>query len=883
MNINIKYYYRKTVYLLLLSLLLPATACMDSRVITDDDNGGEDVLIMLNLKGLFGEGNVPPVYSLTPGGDQEGAGREQDVNDVTVFIFNASTNVCEKIFQKSSPVDMPIGPELAKSGNKKIVAVVNGINKFNDVKSPWYAPGDENLITYNGLRTTLTEAISHLPASPFLMTGEVSATLQAGRPTSSPNQVTIEVERAVAKAKIFVTKSGNAAQHNLYLQKVTLHQGADRVSVLKNNAPLSGITCSLDSTVSAGSFKNKSGAPSDVIPEKSSGDYCFVDTFYTYESLALHDKSKAVYFDFEVGVGVSTNIRTCRVYLAEDPLPGNDTIYNVYRNYWYNVYVDITDPGLDSVYVRIEAARWDVAPTITVTPGAGFEAKTASPFKLVKYYDADDIGKNKLLPVIDKHSKGASWIDLKVTPDTIWNLEFTSGAAGNLGAIFSADTGKTWQNTPLSGKGGSEQRIYIYRPYEENNELKEGPSLELKIGANQQHVRTFVVAPRDSLIFPTNSYVVRPENYNQGSGNSNIFIPLNHVYDFWEDFIYANGDSVPANVTPSVTLSWQDTTGTVVQASPTIINPSDRKNSYIRAEAGSVQGNAILDFKAGTTVYWSFHIWNTEYSPYEPAGQILYITSGNVKNIFMDRNLGAMDTIYTPSGTAEGLNYQFGRKDPFPRGETPYSTNFKWYGAPAGQQQTTITTASQPTAAAAVRPRTAIPAIINNPTTFYTGDFYNHNVEDSCLWNTKGGNKTAFDPCPEGYRIPIQANVGSTYSPWNGTTATPDLAGSYLYFSPSTSHGQKDGKRSYFPMNVISYNGTLDNSTGFYWISYGNGSSKTATAAYGMAVLSGSHDDNATKSKSTGAKVRCVVDKNYILYKKGTIFGRYTAEIINDL
>jgi hypothetical protein len=883
MNINIKYYYKKATCLLFL-LMLMATACTDNPIVDPGYESDEEVPVVLNIKGLFNKENTPPTYGLTDVGPQQGSAMEDSISDITVFIFNAGTNACDKIIQATLPNFSPVGPELVKAGNKKIIVVANGNGKF--AKNPFYAPGEESSINYNSLRRMLTTVIlptDSLPAAPFLMTAEKSQLLQPEKPLTTPNVVNIAVERAVAKVKIFVTKSGNASGHALYLQKITLRHGASRVSVIENN-PSDVIDYNLYKAKT--SFLSPGGFTNGVIPNYDilnlSTSYCeLVDTFYTFETLAARDTTKAVRLDFEVGVGSATNIRTGRVYLAENPVSATDTVWNVKRNYWYNVYVNIVDPGMDSVYVTVVTCPWNVAPIQDTIMGAGFEATPSSPFKLVKYYDAEDLTKDRTIAVIDKHSKGASWIDLNVTPGTPWKLNWTPGGA-NTGAILSADSAKTaWVAYPtaLSGIGTNTwQRIHIYRPYAENNEPKTGPSVTLEV--NGQNVRTFVVSPRDSLIFPTNSYVMRPNKFNQGTGRSETFIPLNHVYDFWEDFILANGDTIPAG-TARVEVAWRDTSGVVVDGTPTIINNGDRKNSYIRAVAGEDQGNAIINFivHVGSTdiVYWSFHLWNTEYSPYEPAGQILYKTPFNpdtVKNVFMDRNLGAMDTLYTPSGSAQGLYYQFGRKDPFPRGVN-WTNTFRWYSGPTTPTATTATTlpvTTQPAASSVVRPRKAIPEILIHPTTFYNSPFVNHNVEDSCLWNTKKGNKTAFDPCPEGYRVPIQEGSGSTYSPWYGAGATLSVG------SGKFDRGYYNNVLRYYPGSYIQTSGTINtSSSAFYWTSYTIG--KSDNNAIGMNT---STTVSANINKATGGYIRCVIDKNYIL-NKGTIFGRYTKDIIDDL
>jgi hypothetical protein len=630
------------------------------------------------------------------------------------------------------------------------------------------------------------------------------------------------------------------------MQSIRLFNGANKVSVLQNDpVTAASISYNLSSPLIT------TFIPSSTIPDVATLTYCQpVDTFYTFESLADRDKAKAVYFDLAVGVNSTTNIRTARVYLAAKDLSPSDTIYDIHRNYWYNVYINIVDPGMDSVYVNVVACPWNVAPVQDTVIGAGYAATTAVPFKLVKYYDSTDLSKEPTIAAINKHSKGASWIDLTVSDGTGWNLDFTSITGGNAGAILSADTGKTW-HTSLSGTGNDlARRIYIYRPYIEDNEPKTGPSVTLKV--NNQVVQTFPVQPRDSLIFPTNSYILRPDGYSAGNSTGEAYIPLNHVYDFWEDFLLPNGDTIP---TGSLTLTtWQDNVGQILSTTaPTIINPTDRKNAYIRARAGAVRGNAVIAFNVGGTPYWSFHIWNTEYSPYEPAGQILYKTPNyNVKNVFMDRNLGAMDTLYnalTP-GSAKGLYYQYGRKDPFLTATSP---------------------TTQPAAnTASLRPRSAIQSTIQNPTKFYINSFVNHNLEDSCLWATKQKNKTAYDPCPEGYRVPYQDGSGDTFSPWYSANFSN---GSGIFLNGSYSAAVK-----YYPWGYITIGGVSQTANGYYWTSFtGHNALNVASALILPSGLSGDLD------KATGAYIRCVVDKNYILKQQGNKFGGYAAEILNDI
>ncbi|MDR2148760.1 MAG: hypothetical protein LBE91_20150 [Tannerella sp.] len=897
---NIKYFYKRTLYILFAVLLLATVSdCTDERVpVGPETEEGKDVLLVLNLEGLFGPEGIPNTYALTPIGDQPGTFPEDSVEDVTVFIFNTSTGACEKIMQGAYPTYNPVGPELVKSGNKNIIAVVNGNSHF----SPFYTTGDEASISYLQLKRLLTDEITTniLPAAPFLMTGETSANLQPNMPASSPNNVNIAVERAVAKVKIFVTKSGNAASHTLYLHRITLNRGARQVSVLENGP---SATILYDITSPATSFQPYTGgtvgtaAPDLAIPLFTaygpSGNFSMLaDTFYTFESLQDRDTTHAVCFDFEIGVNSPTNIRSCRVYLAEDSISATEALYNVYRNHWYNLYVNIIDPGMDSVEIKVIATPWNVADTIRGVVGDGHELKWSEPFKLVKYYSEDDTtrypGSSQML-AIDTHSKGASWIDLRVTEDTPWDLNFTGGGTRNAGAIFSADTGKTWV-TSLAGVGDFEwHRIYIYRPYVENSEdYRNGPVATLRVrdntkpGSPMQTVKTLVVQPRDSLIFPTNSYVLRPFQYS-GSSLSEAYIPLKPVYDFWEDFIYANGGTIPLPATPgdlSVALDWKDKSGNVIQNQTgiAVINPNNRNESYIKVEAGEVQGNAVIVFRINGAIYWSYHLWVTEYSPYEPAGQILYQTPQNIKNVFMDRNLGAMDTVYNSAGNFPGIPYQFGNKNPNVFRETTY-----WDVNNVSHSGETITSGISP-ATTVLRPRESIPAMLHAmryPILGVPSGMIAVTVEEPYIWRTKGGNKTAYDPCPEGYRVPQQESSGALSSPWYGAI-----------FQQGTGifqEGFYSNDLNYFPRNYIN-GGSGSNVTVFngayYWTSFWDQSIPNNADAYGMSVISATPvatNPFAATHKATGGYIRCTVDKNYLERRLGNKFGRYAADILNNL
>jgi hypothetical protein len=884
---SVKRYMRMSYWLL--GAMFSIVSCTDN--IVRDGNGpdlgeeGEDLIpISLNLEGLYGDG--ASTYSLIDDGEQPGTGFENTANDVTVFVFNSS-NVCEKIMKKTSqPIENPIGPELVKTGYKTFIVVVNG----DAVLPTVYGEGDHALVSYNGLRQMLTKVATSLPGAPsFLMTGETAVTLSR-EDESTPNQVTLEVKRAVAKIKLFIAKSDKAVTHNITMQKITLHNGADRVYLLQD--PVNNqINYNLSSAKT--SFTPSGGA----VPDIATGTYCeLADTFYTYESLCGSDKSKAVYFELEAAVNSPANVRKARVYLAEDVRSPGDTVYNIHRNYWYNVYINIGNPGMDSVYVTVKSSPWNMADTMKAVVGGGYQiVDMAMPFKLVKNYTPEEFAKYPTYAAIEKHSRGASWLDLIVTDGVWWQLAFPSGA-GNVDARMSADNGATWHDKIVNKGDDAIHRIFVYRPYIENAEPESGPTFSLNVGGSYTGgsysggtysggtiVRDFVVQPRDTAYIPTNCYILRPQLQGTPLNETRAYIPLKGVYRYWEDYLLQNGDTIlPGSVTAEIL--WQDhpSGSGVVKNNVSIVNPTDRRDgAYLYVEAGTEQGNALVAMKVGSTIYWSFHLWVTEYNPYEAAGQLAFGSSSSISNIFMDRNLGALSNKYTADKKAAGLYYQFGRKDPF------YSTD------KTNINNTVNVWTSSLSPPLSLRPLTAIPEMLKHPNIFYDygafDDVWPLSLEDSCLWNTPGGKKTAFDPCPEGWRIPKQKGPNDNDSPWYG------LSGSNFTTVSGYEEGRYNVRAGYYPYSGFVDNGRINNNPllAYYWTSLKEvnkqGQPGTMDDRYGsgLFVSSGTPPVHTGHSiyKYWGASVRCVVDLHYVLETAGGggLFGNSAGGMDEDI
>ena len=173
------------------------------------------------------------------------------------------------------------------------------------------------------------------------------------------------------------------------------------------------------------------------------------------------------------------------------------------------------------------------------------------------------------------------------------------------------------------------------------------------------------------------------------------------------------------------------------------------KDGYIAFQTADTfkEGNAVIAAKdASGNILWSWHIWLTD----QPQGQVYYNNAGTM----MDRNLGA--TSVTPGDVgALGLLYQWGRKDPF-LGSSSIS--------PSTLAKSTIT---WPTLVSSDSSTGTIAYATANPTTFIRDNSSNYDwyytgssSTDNTRWTTSEINKSIYDPCPPGWRVPDGGNNG---------------------------------------------------------------------------------------------------------------------------
>ena len=209
-----------------------------------------------------------------------------------------------------------------------------------------------------------------------------------------------------------------------------------------------------------------------------------------------------------------------------------------------------------------------------------------------------------------------------------------------------------------------------------------------------------------------------------------------------------------ANIHPlSAKLLWQDTDELVEQVALV--------NGRVQVKMGRSRGNALIPVydKANPNaedakVLWSWHLWCT------PVPQIIEYTAPRTGHEYtiMDRNVGAT-TSTLGLVTTQGLQYQFGRKDPF--------TTSLDYDEEVAVFLRNVRSDSLPHLFSYEEPLTIAQAI-GKPDVFIhrmnlSGGKWCETSEMKYLWGNPEGQveyfpsltvKTIYDPCPIGYKVP---------------------------------------------------------------------------------------------------------------------------------
>ena len=178
-------------------------------------------------------------------------------------------------------------------------------------------------------------------------------------------------------------------------------------------------------------------------------------------------------------------------------------------------------------------------------------------------------------------------------------------------------------------------------------------------------------------------------------------------------------------------------------------------SALLSVKMGSENGNAVVAVRNKTTgkIRWSWHIWVTPYDPDVAMANFEFvrgITSATGNNdilswyldeisdgaggrlyMYMYYNLGTItNTTNHQNDFLNGLNYQWGRKDPVGAwGGTFYPS----------LSNTTVST---------------LEGSIENPNSIANDPYFGAAAANKDLWEPTDGTKSIYDPCPIGWRLP---------------------------------------------------------------------------------------------------------------------------------
>lgn len=321
---------------------------------------------------------------------------------------------------------------------------------------------------------------------------------------------------------------------------------------------------------------------------------------------------------------------------------------------------------------------------------------------------------------------------------------------------------------------------------------------------------TFDIDPE--LLNSPNCYIVPPGT------NTSEEIPIGKA--FMVHAAYPELEDLSITDKLSLDIIWQDKQNLVGSAN--FVDGYKGIYSRFTVTTNSGEGNAVVALRVGPKgneedpIRWSWHIWVTNYNPDTNSNGTTYEhINGGLRYIFMDRNIGSLSTSQT-NDNSMGLLYQWGRKDPFVSAsgffdgytaKTIYSKNgtILTEGADGTGIKYELATSENNMQNSILRPLSYFygpESSTGAPFDWMTSS--ESGVTDyKDLWGGVYQEKSPFDPCPKGWKVPPHSNNGR--SPWKNYEA---YQSGWDYIVPSEAVFGDNG------VNLI--NRDLNGELGFY-------------------------------------------------------------------
>ena len=360
------------------------------------------------------------------------------------------------------------------------------------------------------------------------------------------------------------------------------------------------------------------------------------------------------------------------------------------------------------------------------------------------------------------------------------------------------------------------------------------------------------VAPPATNHYNTSAIPVATATPLDGSATANCYV-VSAAGSYKFKAVQGNDTSAKLTTIASVGILWETKNTTTATAVNEIISAVDYEYQesgtpyIVFSTPGSLKnGNAVLYAKDDhDDIIWSWHIWipkvavtNADYASF---------IGGNMMNM----NLGALEEVpASGSATIEslGLLYQWGRKDPF-------VGSASWHKYPTKAAVST-------SAWIKVESKVSVASTIKHPNVVYIDPEHDDNSDwnstsTSTLWNNSG--KTIYDPCPVGYKVPV--NTGSMWTK-SDTNWSLDLENHVWVYS--------NGVRFPLAGYIECYSGSLygsgpdnesvNNAHVYIWSASNHDSTRGECMYIRTSRSEGSRYYNAYRGKANGGSVRCVTE-----------------------
>ena len=334
-------------------------------------------------------------------------------------------------------------------------------------------------------------------------------------------------------------------------------------------------------------------------------------------------------------------------------------------------------------------------------------------------------------------------------------------------------------------------------------------------------------------------------------GTANCYIVSKSGY--YKFHAVKGNSTVSVGSVSSVAVLWESYGTDVKPSVGALIKKVAFNKGYIAFQTADTfkEGNAVIAAKdAYGKILWSWHIWFTD----QPKEQVYYNNAGTM----MDRNLGA--TSATPGEVgALGLLYQWGRKDPF-LGSSSISDEVEAKSTITWPSTVVSGSSTGTIAYATANPTTFITYNSENYDWYYTGS----SSTDKPRWTTSEKDKSIYDPCPAGWRVPDGGANGvwskalgslsfSDESLYNSTNEGMNFSGKFgsdqtIWYPAS---GYRSGNSG--SLRRVGYHG-------FYWSASPDNHCAYRAAYYLIVYYTGSVGA-ASDKRSCGQSVRCVKEE----------------------